>query len=128
MNFFFRKQDLVTIGTILFVALMLLGLRSWVQNAANNDGPAVDFDQVQPKNYVFVVDINKAGWAEIALLPGIGEKLAMRIIAFREKAGRIEDAEQLLEVKGIGPKKLKSIQPFISVENLAKEPQSELGV
>lgn len=52
-----------------------------------------------------VVNINSASAEEIAaVLKGIGEKKALRIVEFRDVMGPITSTDQLMEVKGIGEK------------------------
>lgn len=61
--------------------------------------------------------INTASAAELAeILPGIGEALAERIIAYREEHGRFQQLEELLEVSGIGEKKLDAISPYLTLD------------
>lgn len=55
------------------------------------------------------IDINTAGAEQLTELKGIGPAIAQRIIEYREKNGSFASAEQLLEVKGIGPKTLEDI-------------------
>lgn len=62
-----------------------------------------------------VVDLNKATVAELAGMPGIGEKMAQRIIAYRAKNGAFSKVEELMNVSGIGEKKLGRLRPFITV-------------
>ena len=50
------------------------------------------------------LDINCATVPELMLLPGIGEKRAEAIVAYREINGPYTSKEQLLNVQGIGPK------------------------
>lgn len=58
-----------------------------------------------------LININSAGAAEIAIaLPGIGPQKAQRIIEWRNKHGPFQTREQLLDVKGIGPKTLEKIE------------------
>lgn len=53
------------------------------------------------------VDLNQASATEIArALHGIGLKKAEQIIAYRERFGPIQTPEELLAIKGIGPKTL----------------------
>lgn len=53
------------------------------------------------------VDLNQASATEIAsALNGIGVKKAEQIIAYRERFGPIQTPEELLAIKGIGPKTL----------------------
>ena len=53
-----------------------------------------------------MLDINTADAAALERLKGIGPHLAQQIIAFREQKGPYRRPEDLLRVKGIGPKKL----------------------
>jgi DNA uptake protein ComE-like DNA-binding protein len=65
------------------------------------------------------IDPNTATWAEIALLPGLGESVAQRWIDFRESrrtAGLIPPfnrPEDLMQINGIGEKVLRRIRPFL---------------
>lgn len=61
------------------------------------------------------IDINRASLVELTQLPGIGPRLAERIIAYREKHGRFRRASDLQKVSGIGPRKLEAITPLVVV-------------
>lgn len=50
------------------------------------------------------VNINSAGQEELMQLEKIGPSYADRIIEYREKNGKFEKPEDILKVKGIGPK------------------------
>lgn len=62
------------------------------------------------------VDINTADAATLERLPGIGPSTARNIIEHRTRSGRFARAEDLLEVKGIGPKKFDRLRNFIIVK------------
>ena len=66
------------------------------------------------------VDINTATAEELTALPGVGEALAERIIAYREEHGGFRAAEELLEVKGIGESKFAEMKDWIILEEEAK--------
>jgi competence ComEA-like helix-hairpin-helix protein len=61
----------------------------------------------------FTIDINSADVVSLQRLPGIGPVLAQRIIAYRDSIGEYVDAEELLDVKGIGEKKLAGIREYL---------------
>jgi len=63
-----------------------------------------------------LININTATEQELEELPGIGPVTAKRIVEYRQQAGGFKSVEQLLEVKGIGPKKLAAIRPFVTVQ------------
>jgi len=59
------------------------------------------------------ININTADTKELEKLPRIGPATAKKILDLRKEKGRFNKAEDLLEVKGIGPKTLEKIRPFI---------------
>jgi competence protein ComEA len=61
------------------------------------------------------IDINQAGASELAKLPGVGEAVAKRIVAYREENGPFEKAEDLMNVRGIGEKSFLKLQSRITV-------------
>ncbi len=61
------------------------------------------------------VNINTATKADLTVLPGIGDKIAEKIIAFRSHT-RFNDPEQLLQVNGIGHSKLKQCKNLITTD------------
>jgi competence ComEA-like helix-hairpin-helix protein len=57
------------------------------------------------------LDLNAADSSEILALTGVGPSLAGRLLAERRRRGRFQSLEQLLDVKGIGPKTLERLRP-----------------
>lgn len=56
------------------------------------------------------VNLNTADKEALQTLPGVGEVLAERILAHRQESGGFANMEELLEIKGIGPKTLERIR------------------
>lgn len=62
-----------------------------------------------------VVNINSAGLSELCTLPGIGEVKAQAIIDFRKENGNFESVDDIVKVKGIGPKTLEKMRHRLKV-------------
>ncbi|HUM39241.1 MAG TPA: helix-hairpin-helix domain-containing protein [Nitrospira sp.] len=63
------------------------------------------------------VDLNQATVADLEALPGIGPKLAQRVIEHRDERGPFHSVEELRQVKGIGRKKFDRLRPHVLVTN-----------
>ncbi len=74
-------------------------------------------DTAETESVNFPIDINSAGIDELKALDGIGDATASKIIEYRETYGSFKNREELLNVSGIGEKKLEKIYDFIFVEN-----------
>lgn len=62
------------------------------------------------------ININTARKEELVRLSGIGEKIAQRIIDYRDEHGEFTAVEELMLVKGIGSNTLDEIRDKICVE------------
>lgn len=63
-----------------------------------------------------VLDLNTASETDLTRLPGIGEKRAADIAAWREENGGFETTEELLEISGIGPETFARIAPYVTAD------------
>ena len=62
------------------------------------------------------ININKASVEEISKLEKIGPKYAERIVQYRKEHGPFAKPEDILKVKGIGPKTFELNKEKISVD------------
>jgi competence protein ComEA len=63
------------------------------------------------------LDLNRAGAADLELLPGVGPALAQRIVSHRATHGAFSSVDALSQVRGIGPKTLARLRPLIAIAN-----------
>lgn len=65
------------------------------------------------------VDANRASEDRLANLPGVGPRTAAALVAFRKEHGPFREIRQLLQVKGIGEKKLGLMAPCLELSGAA---------
>jgi competence protein ComEA len=109
-----RRVLLVLLTTLLVALTVRYALNpSYVSDPQPERPPRLDelADRIDP---------NTADWPTLAVLPGIGEKRAKDIIAYREEARRYTPGvvfarrEDMLKVKGIGLTMLEGMAPYLS--------------
>ncbi|WP_027088229.1 ComEA family DNA-binding protein [Cohnella panacarvi] len=81
--------------------------------------PAPSPEQSEPSDAVSTLEtrlnLNEATTTQLESLPGIGPSKAKAIIAFRDLRGGYRSVDELLDVKGIGPKMLEKLLPEVYV-------------
>jgi len=77
---------------------------------------AEPLEPVPEASPTYRVNANAADWVTLALVPGLGETLAKRIVEEREKrGGRFESVDDLTAVRGIGEKKLTRLRLYLFI-------------
>ncbi len=61
------------------------------------------------------INLNTASADQLTAVPGVGPKLAARIVEHRQKEGAFRSVSELMNVKGVGEKNLAKIQGYLSV-------------
>ena len=62
------------------------------------------------------LNINTATVEQLKELPKVGDKTAKAIVKYREEHGEFKSVDELLNVKGIGKKKLELLRPLVTVD------------
>ena len=68
------------------------------------------------------ININTASAQQLTALPGVGEKLAARIVEYRQKQGAFKNVSELMNVQGLGEKNLAKIQAYLTTSGEAAKP------
>ena len=61
------------------------------------------------------IDLNQADWQTLSTLPGIGQKMAERIIRFREEVHPFEEAIEITAVRGISERMYRQFAGQVTV-------------
>lgn len=102
----------VVLAVFVAVLAAMLGLRAY-----GNRLGARPTDHVQAVGAP--VDLNTADEAELVQLPDVGPALADAILTHRRDHGRFAAVDDLTAVKGIGPKTLTRLRPWLTVSEPA---------
>ena len=106
-----RPKDQPVIATwLLLSAVAIAG--SWIR-AGGLRGGLVSIDAAPVVTHPDRIDINRAEWPELTLLPGISRVMAERIVQYRREKGPFGSVEDLRQVSGIGPKTVARMRPFV---------------
>lgn len=83
--------------------------------AGSHTGIAESSGGKSPSTLGGLVNLNTASESELDTLPGVGPVTAKKIIEYRTTVGNFKTVDDLLNVKGIGEKKLANIRPYVTV-------------
>ena len=122
---FNRKERFVLLG--LAAALLIGGAVNLIERYGGRDLP--DFHVQKgavpvPGNpgkteiveqHTGPIDLNRASAVQLTRLPGIGPKIARRIVDDRNSRGPFKSVEDLTRIKGIGKKTLERLSSKITV-------------
>lgn len=124
-KFHFSRSTLIWILGISFIAGIGYRISQRTLSASLNvpigmvtGTPAAQALRRQADSIMFVreemakapVNINTASAIELQRLHGIGAVLSQRIVEYREANGPFNCVEELMDVSGIGPKKLEAVR------------------
>jgi len=120
-----KKAKLAIIIVLLLFICTVIGVLIGRHSVQNNISISYEYDAINltsAKNEIAVVpaiedskiNINIASASQLALLPGIGDVIAKRIVDYRTENGPFSTIEDLTLVAGIGDTRLESIRDLIT--------------
>lgn len=116
------RKELIIIFSLCVTLLISIAYKYTVDYHLNTP----DIEVIQPQSGLgiqrqqqirFQLDINKADWHELILLPKVGEVRAKAIVAHRKKYGEFQDISQLRKVKGVNVSVVEAIKNYVLVRN-----------
>ena len=120
-----RYEKTALLATAVFLALCLILLAGLgrgegeytVSAAPAGTFPVESGDEGYPDSLIpgEKININTAPAVELQRLPGIGEKRALDIVAYREEQGGFDNVEELTGIPGIGEGILAGIRDYITI-------------
>lgn len=114
-----RRGDQIFVGVLVVIAIGLMAAH-WVRLSGWGMQP-VEIERLPERQFDFQLEINSATWVEWMQLEGIGDTLARRIVEDRETNGPFAGIDDLARVKGIGPKTVEKIRPWLRVDSLEEQ-------
>lgn len=109
----FTGRERGTLAGLILVSLCVM-LGSMVRWEGNPQ--YVSWKELIAAPLTHAVDLNLATRGELESLPGVGPALAERIVREREERGLFRKVSDLRRVRGIGPKTMERLRPWICVE------------
>ena len=76
----------------------------------------LDQSELKPRRANYRIAVNDADADALRLLPGVGIKLAERVVALRRQHGPFEHVRQLLDVPGVGPATHARLAPLVRID------------
>ena len=105
-------RESVALAASAVAAAVLLGVR--YAQACGVGMTAAAVERADPRPFVYRLDVNGAAAVEFAQLDGVGPTLAGAIVAHRDRVGGFLSPDDLLAVKGVGPRTLAKIRPHLT--------------
>ena len=68
------------------------------------------------------VNINTANSEQLQAVPGIGPATAEKILQMRKSYGAFKSMDDLLAIRGLGPKRLEKMRKYLTVGKTTKAP------
>jgi competence protein ComEA len=106
----------VATALLLVVALVLLAWHGFSRQRGSTRPTRLTAGELPAR-----IDLNRADRTQLLQLPGVGEKLADRILAYRARVKGFRRLDDLRRVPGVGPALMNRLRPLVFVESSASD-------
>lgn len=120
-----RFRDQILFAVVSATALVFMTI--YCVRTSHWGAEPIELERQPQRELDFKIDLNDSTWVEWSQLPGIGPVLSHRIVEDREKNGPFRNIDDLDRVKGIGPKKIDALRPYVRVESKPNSEADERG-
>ena len=119
---------MVRVSSAAFAFVILLAAGAFAQTATPRTKPGASAekaasDKAASDKTAAPINLNTATVADLERLPGIGAKVAARIVDYRTKKGPFKKTEELMNVQGIGEKSFLKLRAQLTVSAPASTSQ-----
>jgi competence protein ComEA len=94
------------------LSMFVLTALAAAQPMAQSARPKTEAQAAKPAP---IVNLNTATETDLQELPGIGAKVAARIVEYRQKKGPFKKVEELMNVQGVGEKSFLKLRSQLTV-------------
>ena len=116
------RAEAIALLALAFVFLAWVGVIVLRQRQAGRD---IHWVRGQGAGAAYLIDINRAGPAELTLLPGVGPARAERIVKWRQEHGPFQSLDELPKAAGISAKDLAAIRRLVTLGEPTPEPPAD---
>ena len=120
-----RRADQGTVAVLVLLGVSAL-IVHWVYRGGMRGG-IIEIDAAPHRPLSWQVDVNTAEWAELSVLPDVGDQLARDIVESRRRLGPFRSPADLRRVRGVGPRTLARISPYLAPFPARAQPPRPAG-
>jgi competence protein ComEA len=89
--------------------------RSDAYAGRRDDGSSSEASETEADRRFRPIDLNTASVETLSTLPGVGETMAERIVAFRQLNGPFDTVDGLADVSGMTERRVETLEPLVTV-------------
>lgn len=117
-----KKKIIIYISSLIVLSLTIISInymnssKDYIETYVNDEKKEKTNNTGEVYTEVYtIINLNTTTKEQLMTLNGFGEKIAERVIQYRNDNGKFNAIEELMNVKGIGKEKFKKVKGYIEV-------------